>query len=52
MKRGSSVSTVCSKRPGEISKSNRKRLKPGENPRPRPKDSQMIQDRSEFDFLW
>lgn len=29
----------------EISKSNRKRLKPGENPRPRPKDRQMIQDR-------
>ncbi|CAF2164357.1 unnamed protein product [Brassica rapa] len=25
--------------------SNRKRLKPGENPRPRPKDRQMIQDR-------
>ncbi|CAI9271105.1 unnamed protein product [Lactuca saligna] len=34
-----------SKRPDEIGKSNRKRLKPGQNPRPRPKDRQMIQDR-------
>ncbi|MFS8007713.1 putative transcription factor bHLH family [Helianthus anomalus] len=33
------------KKTDEISKSNRKRLKPGENPRPRPKDRQMIQDR-------
>lgn len=33
------------KRADETSKSNRKRLKPGENPRPRPKDRQMIQDR-------
>ncbi|XP_028756774.1 transcription factor LHW [Neltuma alba] len=40
-----SVSTGCSKRPDEVCKSNRKRLKPGENPRPRPKDRQMIQDR-------
>ncbi|MED6176981.1 hypothetical protein PIB30_093389 [Stylosanthes scabra] len=40
-----SVSTGYSKRPEEVSKSNRKRLKPGENPRPRPKDRQMIQDR-------
>ncbi|KAK9280124.1 hypothetical protein L1049_013811 [Liquidambar formosana] len=45
VKRDSSVSTGYSKRPDEISKSNRKRLKPGENPRPRPKDRQMIQDR-------
>ncbi|KAM1807325.1 hypothetical protein ACFX11_030358 [Malus domestica] len=41
----SSVSTAYSKRPDMIGKSNRKRLKPGENPRPRPKDRQMIQDR-------
>ncbi|KAL7154152.1 hypothetical protein ABFS83_04G216200 [Erythranthe nasuta] len=34
-----------SKKPEETSKTNRKRLKPGENPRPRPKDRQMIQDR-------
>ncbi|KAK4791229.1 hypothetical protein SAY86_031642 [Trapa natans] len=40
-----SVSTGCSKRPGEVNRPNRKRLKPGENPRPRPKDRQMIQDR-------
>ncbi|XP_071706436.1 transcription factor LHW isoform X2 [Rutidosis leptorrhynchoides] len=33
------------KRSNDVSKSNRKRLKPGENPRPRPKDRQMIQDR-------
>ncbi|GJT65878.1 transcription factor LHW [Tanacetum coccineum] len=33
------------KKADETSKSNRKRLKPGENPRPRPKDRQMIQDR-------
>ncbi|XP_057749182.1 transcription factor LHW-like [Arachis stenosperma] len=39
-----SVSTGYSKKPDE-GKSNRKRLKPGENPRPRPKDRQMIQDR-------
>lgn len=45
LKRESSVSTAYSKRPDEIGKSNRKRLKPGENPRPRPKDRQMIQDR-------
>ncbi|XP_048427212.1 transcription factor LHW [Pyrus x bretschneideri] len=41
----SSVSTAYSKRPDIVGKSNRKRLKPGENPRPRPKDRQMIQDR-------
>ncbi|KAL0389940.1 UNVERIFIED_CONTAM: Transcription factor LHW [Sesamum calycinum] len=35
----------CSLRTDETSKPNRKRLKPGENPRPRPKDRQMIQDR-------
>ncbi|EXB38407.1 hypothetical protein L484_022306 [Morus notabilis] len=45
MKHENSVSTAYSKRPDEIGKSNRKRLKPGENPRPRPKDRQMIQDR-------
>lgn len=45
LKRETSVSTAYSKRPDEIVKSNRKRLKPGENPRPRPKDRQMIQDR-------
>ena len=45
VKRDNSVSTAYSKRPEEIGKSNRKRLKPGENPRPRPKDRQMIQDR-------
>ncbi|MED6108470.1 hypothetical protein PIB30_024198 [Stylosanthes scabra] len=44
VKRENSVSTGYSKRPDE-GKSNRKRLKPGENPRPRPKDRQMIQDR-------
>ncbi|XWS28510.1 hypothetical protein CRYUN_Cryun25bG0075800 [Craigia yunnanensis] len=41
----SSVSTTYSKRNDEMTKPNRKRLKPGENPRPRPKDRQMIQDR-------
>ncbi|KAB2080676.1 hypothetical protein ES319_A05G081600v1 [Gossypium barbadense] len=41
----SSLSTAYSKRNDETSKPNRKRLKPGENPRPRPKDRQMIQDR-------
>ncbi|KAE9620626.1 hypothetical protein Lal_00019841 [Lupinus albus] len=45
VKHESSVSTGYSKRPDEGCKSNRKRLKPGENPRPRPKDRQMIQDR-------
>ncbi|XVE79167.1 hypothetical protein DITRI_Ditri14bG0036100 [Diplodiscus trichospermus] len=41
----SSVSTAYSKKNDEVTKPNRKRLKPGENPRPRPKDRQMIQDR-------
>ncbi|XP_055833446.1 transcription factor LHW-like [Solanum dulcamara] len=41
----SSISTGYSKKPDEMSKTGRKRLKPGENPRPRPKDRQMIQDR-------
>ncbi|KAL9228621.1 hypothetical protein vseg_004177 [Gypsophila vaccaria] len=41
----SSVSTANSKKADEGGKANRKRLKPGENPRPRPKDRQMIQDR-------
>ncbi|XP_054815550.1 transcription factor LHW-like isoform X1 [Prosopis cineraria] len=45
VKRENSVSTGYSKQPDEVCKSNRKRLKPGENPRPRPKDRQMIQDR-------
>lgn len=45
IKNNSSTSASYSKRPDEVSKSNRKRLKPGENPRPRPKDRQMIQDR-------
>lgn len=45
VKRENSVSTGYSKRPDEACKPNRKRLKPGENPRPRPKDRQMIQDR-------
>ncbi|KAI3939192.1 hypothetical protein MKX01_002060 [Papaver californicum] len=40
-----SVSTAHSKKPQETGKTNRKRLRPGENPRPRPKDRQMIQDR-------
>ncbi|XP_073140609.1 transcription factor LHW isoform X2 [Henckelia pumila] len=44
-KQDNSVSTGCSKKPSETCKTNRKRLKPGENPRPRPKDRQMIQDR-------
>ncbi|XP_014490411.1 transcription factor LHW [Vigna radiata var. radiata] len=45
VKRENSVSTGYSKRTDEACKPNRKRLKPGENPRPRPKDRQMIQDR-------
>ncbi|KAL6205217.1 hypothetical protein ACLB2K_022479 [Fragaria x ananassa] len=44
-KHESSVSTAYSKKPDLLGKSNRKRLKPGENARPRPKDRQMIQDR-------
>ncbi|KAH6827036.1 transcription factor-like protein [Perilla frutescens var. hirtella] len=44
-KPSNSVSTGHSKKPDESGKANRKRLKPGENPRPRPKDRQMIQDR-------
>ncbi|GFZ20258.1 hypothetical protein Acr_28g0009630 [Actinidia rufa] len=44
-KHNSSASTAYSRRADEVSKSSRKRLKPGENPRPRPKDRQMIQDR-------
>nr|GMD69587.1 transcription factor LHW-like [Ipomoea batatas] len=45
IKKTTSVSTASSKKPDETSKPSRKRLKPGENPRPRPKDRQMIQDR-------
>ncbi|CAI9105768.1 OLC1v1004777C2 [Oldenlandia corymbosa var. corymbosa] len=44
VKPSSSVSTAYSKKTDEMSKT-KKRLKPGENPRPRPKDRQMIQDR-------
>ncbi|PIN10642.1 hypothetical protein CDL12_16763 [Handroanthus impetiginosus] len=44
-KQNNNVSTGYSKKPDETTKTNRKRLKPGENPRPRPKDRQMIQDR-------
>ncbi|KAH9603935.1 hypothetical protein KSS87_018019 [Heliosperma pusillum] len=40
-----SVSTANSKKADDGGKANRKRLKPGESPRPRPKDRQMIQDR-------
>lgn len=40
-----SNSASTSKIPDETGKANRKRLKPGENPRPRPKDRQMFQDR-------
>ncbi|XXG62525.1 hypothetical protein AAC387_Pa05g0865 [Persea americana] len=40
-----STSTAFSKRSNEAGKPNRKRSRPGENPRPRPKDRQMIQDR-------
>ncbi|KAK1323613.1 Transcription factor LHW [Acorus calamus] len=39
------ISVAPCKRPDEPWKSNRKRSRPGENPRPRPKDRQMIQDR-------
>ncbi|XP_030520834.2 transcription factor LHW-like [Rhodamnia argentea] len=44
-KQDNTVSTGYSTRQDGMIKSNRKRLKPGENPRPRPKDRQMIQDR-------
>ncbi|XP_072964381.1 transcription factor LHW-like isoform X1 [Typha angustifolia] len=40
-----SISAGHSKRADEVGKLNRKRSRPGENPRPRPKDRQMIQDR-------
>ncbi|KAI3419037.1 BHLH domain-containing protein [Psidium guajava] len=45
IKQDNTVSTGYSTRQDGMIKSNRKRLKPGENPRPRPKDRQMIQDR-------
>ncbi|KAJ4979264.1 hypothetical protein NE237_010044 [Protea cynaroides] len=45
MKQENSISTANSKRPDETGRTNRKRLRPGESPRPRPKDRQMIQDR-------
>ncbi|KAL4578575.1 hypothetical protein LXL04_014700 [Taraxacum kok-saghyz] len=44
-KRQELIKSEYDKRPDEIGKSNRKRHKTGENPRPRPKDRQMIQDR-------
>ncbi|CAL1367373.1 unnamed protein product [Linum trigynum] len=46
-RRDNSISTSGFPKKNEESsnKPNRKRLKPGENPRPRPKDRQMIQDR-------
>ncbi|CAH8389549.1 unnamed protein product [Eruca vesicaria subsp. sativa] len=43
LKREGTPKVVTNK--NETAKTNRKRLKPGENPRPRPKDRQMIQDR-------
>ncbi|XP_042475074.1 transcription factor LHW-like isoform X2 [Macadamia integrifolia] len=45
LKQENSTTTANSKKPDETSKTNRKRLRPGESPRPRPKDRQMIQDR-------
>lgn len=39
------LSSASNKRVDEIGKPNRKRARPGENPRPRPKDRQMIMDR-------
>ncbi|XP_031387338.1 transcription factor LHW-like [Punica granatum] len=45
MKRDNSILTANSRGPDEGTKPSRKRLKPGENPKPRPKDRQMIQDR-------
>ncbi|XP_020698144.1 transcription factor LHW isoform X2 [Dendrobium catenatum] len=39
------ISAANCKRVDEVGKSNRKRSRTGENPRPRPKDRQMIQDR-------
>ncbi|KAL6499721.1 hypothetical protein OROGR_027631 [Orobanche gracilis] len=44
-RQNNSLATGCSNKPQRMSKTNRKRLKPGQNPRPRPKDRQMIQDR-------
>ncbi|GMI69308.1 LONESOME HIGHWAY LIKE 1, EMBRYO DEFECTIVE 1444 [Hibiscus trionum] len=35
----------CSERSSEPAKNNKKRVRPGENPRPRPRDRQLIQDR-------
>lgn len=40
-----SISTALSRRVDEAGRSTRRRSRPGENPRPRPKDRQMIQDR-------
>lgn len=44
-KENNSFTTGYSNKSHETSKTKRKRLKPGENPKPRPKDRQMIQDR-------
>ncbi|KAH7680718.1 Transcription factor MYC/MYB N-terminal protein [Dioscorea alata] len=44
IKSGRASSAQC-KRVDDIGKLTRKRARPGENPRPRPKDRQMIQDR-------
>ncbi|XP_076923962.1 transcription factor LHW-like [Bidens hawaiensis] len=45
LKKDCGVASGYVKKSDDVGKSNRKRLKPGENPRPRPKDRQMIQDR-------
>ncbi|XP_010544333.1 PREDICTED: transcription factor LHW-like isoform X2 [Tarenaya hassleriana] len=47
LKHEGSVSTGCSRTcmNGTVKPASRKRVKTGENPRPRPKDRQMIQDR-------
>ncbi|XP_051134219.1 transcription factor LHW-like [Andrographis paniculata] len=45
MKPENTMSTGHSKKPETGKTMTRRRLKPGENPRPRPKDRQMIQDR-------
>ncbi|KAL9266354.1 Transcription factor LHW-like protein [Drosera capensis] len=44
LRRDTSIASAASKT-DDAGKTTRKRLKPGENPRPRPKDRQMIQDR-------
>lgn len=44
LRQDTSIASAASKNV-DADKTTRKRLKPGENPRPRPKDRQMIQDR-------